>query len=172
MLNCLRTAAKVIALGVSAMGQSSLAVTSHRPLRGLLSWRTILRNWPPTPSRSELPPASPCSLTPRSRAAEGRATSQADHALERRGEPRIVRAKRRAPVTGAANQPVRSRSFLPRLIVERASPVIFATAARPPRPAVRTLAAANKPELTTWRCAIIAYHEAQRELIAAYVFWT
>jgi len=37
-----------------------------------------------------------------------------------------------------------SRSFLPRLIVERASPVISETVARPPRPAVRTSAAANK----------------------------
>ena len=37
-----------------------------------------------------------------------------------------------------------SRSCLPRLIVERASPVIFETIARPPRPAVRTSAAANK----------------------------
>jgi len=37
-----------------------------------------------------------------------------------------------------------SRSALPRLIVERASPVIFEMVARPPRPAVRTSAAANK----------------------------
>ena len=37
-----------------------------------------------------------------------------------------------------------SRSALPRLIVERASPVIFETVARPPRPAVRTSAAAYK----------------------------
>jgi hypothetical protein len=36
-----------------------------------------------------------------------------------------------------------SRSSSPRLIVERASPVSFETAARPPRPAVRTSAAAN-----------------------------
>jgi hypothetical protein len=37
-----------------------------------------------------------------------------------------------------------SRSCLPRLIVERASPVIFETITRPPRPAVRTSAAANR----------------------------
>src|SRR6516162_1008374 len=36
-----------------------------------------------------------------------------------------------------------SRSSSPRLIVERASPVIFETIARPPRPAVRASAAAN-----------------------------
>src|SRR5580700_5648806 len=37
-----------------------------------------------------------------------------------------------------------SRSCLPRLIVERASPVIFETITRPPRPAVRTSAAAKR----------------------------
>ena len=36
-----------------------------------------------------------------------------------------------------------SRSSSPRLIVERASPVIFETIARPPQPAVRASAAAN-----------------------------
>ena len=48
----------------------------------------------------------------------------------------------------AANAPLRQRfcvsiSSAPRLIVERASPVIFDTTARPPQPAVRTSPAAN-----------------------------
>ena len=70
-----------------------------------------------------------------------------DQALERADEPRIVLAQRATPATDAANLPLRQRfrveSSSPRLTVERASPVIFETIARPPQPAVRASAAAN-----------------------------
>ncbi len=70
-----------------------------------------------------------------------------DQPLERADEPRVVLVGRATPAPGPANRPrgsaAASRTAFPRLIVERASPVILDTDARPPQPAARTSPAAN-----------------------------
>ena len=83
-------------------------------------------------------------------------------------EARIDLRYRPTPTSGATNTTLRersaSRSSSPRLIVERASPLIFETSARPPRPALRTSAAANSRRPRSSSCEPTV---SQRNRIAA-----
>jgi len=59
-----------------------------------------------------------------------------------------------------------SRSSSPRLIVERARPLIFETSARPPRPALRASAAANnrRPRSSS-RAPTVSHSQPNRRLV-------